>query len=193
MQRFSLSPNRFVLHVPQVAQRFPAALKHIFREPFCSAHIRRFALLSSRTKRITKKVQFLSLHVRFTKVPKLDEIYGNDLRNESFVFPHSRPEKKAGIHKLQNTLKDRGKKNHERQLRHIRLNTQGRVDKRGPGATHKGDQKRRETMEGRKHKGRQETLGGNFQNKTELRHQSTGSSKQRKQKHNHMKTLKQNT
>lgn len=53
-----------------------------------------------------------------------------------------------------------GKKNHERQLRHgknIRLNTQGRVDKRGPGATHKGDQKGRETIEGRKHKGRQET------------------------------------
>lgn len=53
---------------------------------------------------------------------------------------------------------------HERQLRpgkNIRFNTQGREAKRGPGATHKGDQKRRETMEGRRLKGRGETRGRN--------------------------------
>lgn len=45
-----------------------------------------------------------------------------------------------------------GWRGHDRQLRpgkNIRCNTQGRGAKRGPGATHKGDQKRRETMRAR--------------------------------------------
>lgn len=79
-----------------------------------------------------------------------------------FFSFHSRPDKEAGIRKLQAALKGSGVGGggHERQLRpgkNIRFNTQGREAKRGPGATHKGDQKRRETMEGRRLKGRGET------------------------------------
>lgn len=47
----------------------------------------------------------------------------------------------------------RGGVYHERQLKagkNIRFNSLGRKAERGPGATHKGDQRRRETTEGRR-------------------------------------------